>query len=96
MELKESLKNNDNMESIKNIPLKLYRGDADRSGIRKLKETIHFGQLQTNLINGGEGRVIREKPLQELIHKHVGLVGIKLIFYRLAATNLLLLVMPQV
>lgn len=73
MELKESLKNNNNMESVKNIPLKLYRGDADRSGIRKLKETIHFGQLQTNLINGGEGRAIMEKPLQELIHKHVGI-----------------------
>lgn len=73
MELKESLKDNNNMESIKNIPLKLYRGDADRSGIRKLKETIHFGQLQTNLINGGEGRAIMEKPLQELIHKHVGI-----------------------
>ena len=72
MELKENLKNNGNMESIKNIPLKLYRGDADRNGIRKLKETIHFGQLQTNLINGGEGRVIMEKPLQELINKHVG------------------------
>lgn len=72
MELKGSLKNNNNMESTKNIPLKLYRGDADRKGIRKLKETIHFGQLQTNLINGGEGRVIMEKPLQELINKHVG------------------------
>lgn len=73
MELKESLKNNDNMDSIKNIPFKLYRGDADRNGIRKLKETIHFGQLQTNLINGGEGRIIMEKPLQELINKHVGI-----------------------
>jgi hypothetical protein len=61
------------MKTIKKIPKNLYRGDADRSGIRMLKETIHFGQLQTNLINGGEGRIIVEKHLQELIHQHVGI-----------------------
>ena len=55
-----------------NIPSFLYRGDADKYGTRKLKLTIDNYQFQTNLINGGEGRMIFEKPLKELIDKHVG------------------------
>ena len=73
MALRASLKTNFKMKELAEIPPKLYRGDADSKGIRMLKETIHFGQLQTNLINGGEGRVIMEKPLQELINEHVGI-----------------------
>lgn len=49
MALKMSLKTNYKMNTIKEIPKYLYRGDADRCGIRMLKETIHFGQLQTIL-----------------------------------------------
>ena len=55
------------------IPQYLYRGDSDKRRIRFLRETIDFYQLQTNLINGGNGREITEKPLLELIDKHVTL-----------------------
>lgn len=61
------------MNTAFKIPSELYRGDADKHGARKLKETIHFGQLQTNLINGGEGRLINEVPLQQLINRHIGI-----------------------
>lgn len=54
------------------IPPFLYRGDDDKTGIRKLKSTIHHHQFQTNLINGGEGRTIFEVPLTNLITSHVG------------------------
>lgn len=60
------------MNTNTRILLELYGGDADKFGVRKLKDTIHFSQLQTNLINGGHGRDITEYPLQELIKKHVG------------------------
>lgn len=55
------------------IPERLYRGDDDRTGIRKLKSTIHHNQYQTNLINGGEGRIIFETPIIKLINVHVGI-----------------------
>lgn len=61
------------MNTNSKIPLKLYRGDADNSGVRKLKDTIRNFQLQTNLINGGHGRDITEYPLKELIKRHVGI-----------------------
>jgi hypothetical protein len=55
------------------IPKYLYRGDSDKSGVRLLKNTLHFNQFQTNLINGGNGREIIEKPILNLIDKHVGI-----------------------
>ena len=55
----------------KEIPNFLYRGDSDLKDKRLLKNTLHHYQLQTNLINGGDGREINEKPLLELINKHV-------------------------
>ena len=55
-----------------NFPQYLYRGDRDGAGSRRLRPTLHFGQLQTNLINGGIGREITEIPLTELINRHVG------------------------
>jgi hypothetical protein len=61
------------MNAENEVPFELYRGDADKYGTRKLKDTIHFFQLQTNLINSGQGRKIHEEPLQELIKKHVGI-----------------------
>ncbi len=53
------------------LPKFLYRGDSDSSGARRLRTTLHFRQLQTNLINGGIGREITEIPLIELINRHV-------------------------
>lgn len=38
-----------------------------------MKSTIEHYQLQTNLINGGNGRIIFEKPLLDLIDHHVGI-----------------------
>jgi len=55
------------------IPKYLYRGDSDLRNKRLLKSTLHHYQLQTNLINGGEGREITEKPLIDLIDKHVNI-----------------------
>ena len=49
----------------------LFRGDSDYSGQRFLKHTLHHGQLQTNLINGGNGRKIHETPIVDLVNKHV-------------------------
>jgi hypothetical protein len=54
-------------------PPTLYRGDSDPLGWRKLKSTIGNQQFQTNLINGGQGRLIFETPLQQLINKHIAL-----------------------
>lgn len=53
------------------IPDVLYRGDSDKYGSRKLRQTIHHGQLQTNLINGGVGRIIYETPILSLLVNHV-------------------------
>ena len=53
------------------IPEFLYRGDSDQKGIRYLRDTIDFYQLQTNLINAGQGRKIKETDLLQLIEMHV-------------------------
>ncbi|GET20668.1 hypothetical protein [Prolixibacter denitrificans] len=53
------------------IPRFLYRGDNDHKNKRELKNTLSYYQLQSNLINGGVGREIIEKPLFDLINKHV-------------------------
>lgn len=64
-------RNNTTIRFIKlKIPRYLYRGDSDKNTIRRLKETIGNSQLQTNLINGGNGNEIKN-PLSNLIHKHV-------------------------
>jgi len=55
------------------IPLILYRGDADPHGIRSLRATLDHGQLQTNLLNGGDGREIFEAPLLNLLDKHIAI-----------------------
>ncbi len=54
------------------VPEYLYRGDNDSEGTRSLRSTIDHFQLQTNLLNGGNGRVIFESPLLDLIDEHVG------------------------
>ena len=48
----------------------LYRGDSDPNGFRRLKDSIHYGQLQTNLLNNGEYKEIYT-GWDELIEKHV-------------------------
>lgn len=48
----------------------LYRGDSDPNGFRRLKDSIHYGQLQTNLLNNGEYKEIYT-GWNELIEKHV-------------------------
>ncbi|WP_075591664.1 hypothetical protein [Labilibacter marinus] len=53
------------------IPQYLHRGDNDFKGVRKLRDTINGYQLLTNLLNGGDGRQIKEKPLIDLIDRHV-------------------------
>jgi hypothetical protein len=53
------------------LPQLLYRGDSDRNGTRRLKECLGQGILFTNLIDGGNGQVIFERPLFELISNHV-------------------------
>lgn len=52
-----------------NIPL--YRGDRDKYSTRNLKTTAPHGYLMTNLNKGGEGRIIDEQPLIDLINRHV-------------------------
>ncbi len=49
----------------------LYRGDGDKYSTRNLKTTAPHGYLMTNLNKGGEGRIIEEQPLVELINCHV-------------------------
>ena len=53
------------------IPSILYRGDEDLNNIRNLKATLHHYQLQTNLLNGGQGHMIFDTPIIDLIAKHV-------------------------
>lgn len=55
------------------IPDNLFRGDADKTGQRLLRDTINHWQLQTNLISGGYGRKIFEDPLAELINQHINI-----------------------
>jgi hypothetical protein len=61
------------MKSIIQLPQFLFRGDSDKKGVRNLRDTIEHYQLQTNLLNGGNGREIKEEPLLNLIDKHVAL-----------------------
>ncbi len=55
---------------MSHIPSLLYRGDRDGKGVRSLRENLDLGLL-TNLIKGGEGRIIFEQPLIDLINNHV-------------------------
>ncbi|MCG8389266.1 MAG: hypothetical protein MJA30_27175 [Cytophagales bacterium] len=49
----------------------LYRGDSDKNSVRNLRTTAPHGYLMTNLNNGGNGRIINEQPLIDLIDQHV-------------------------
>src|SRR5882757_9258984 len=69
-----SSKKTANMSIPTNLPPFLYRGDGDPDGIRLLKAKIAHLQFHTNLINSGAGRMIFEKPVEELISKHVSTV----------------------
>lgn len=53
------------------IPKYLFRGDRDDNNIRFLRDTVSHYQLQSNLINGGNGREITEGPIINFIDKHV-------------------------
>lgn len=55
------------------IPKCLYRGDNDYENERKLKATLHFHHLSSNLTNGGIGREIANESFLKLIDKHVGI-----------------------
>lgn len=50
----------------------LYRGDSDENELRYLRTTSHYGQLQTNLINGGKCDEINE-DWKKLLDKHVNI-----------------------
>jgi len=49
----------------------LYRRDRDKYSTRNLKTTSAHGYLMANLNKGGEGRIIDEQPLIDLINRHV-------------------------
>lgn len=51
--------------------MQLFRGDGDYSESRKLRTLLDRGLVQTNLVNGGNGRQIFEKPIIENIQNHV-------------------------
>lgn len=53
------------------VPKLLYRGDADRNRIRDLKDTLHLYQLQTNLLKGGQGHLIFDTPVIDLVGQHI-------------------------
>jgi hypothetical protein len=53
------------------IPDQLYRGDGDCQGIRFLHQTISFSQLQTNLINSGDKRLVFTEELLNLVKRHI-------------------------
>lgn len=54
-----------------NIPKYLFRGDSDLNNYRNLRATINSHKLLTPLVNGGNGREIKEVPLLQLINRHV-------------------------
>ncbi|MEQ8362029.1 MAG: hypothetical protein RH948_04115 [Cyclobacteriaceae bacterium] len=49
----------------------LYRGDSDYNRERDLRGLLHQGLLKTNLVNGGDGREVFERPLIDSIRFHV-------------------------
>jgi hypothetical protein len=49
----------------------LFRGDGDYAGTRNLKNLLKRGFVQTNLVNGGSGREIFERPIIQSIKNHV-------------------------
>lgn len=56
------------------IPSKLYRGDADPNGARRLQTCFPgsaYGGLLTNLSNGGDGLAFVKASLSDLIARHV-------------------------
>lgn len=56
------------------IPSKLYRGDADPNGVRRLQTCFPgsaYGVLRTNLSNGGDGLAFVRASLTDLIVRHV-------------------------
>jgi hypothetical protein len=53
------------------IPKILYRGDADKKGVRDLRSTLHLYQLQTNLLKAGTGHEIFTTPIVDLVARHV-------------------------
>ena len=54
------------------FPKYLYRGDSDTKNLRHLRETINSGLLLTNLCSGGNGSLIINSTLGQLINKHIG------------------------
>lgn len=53
------------------LPNLLFRGDDDSDNARKLRATIDHGQLNTNLLNGGEGSKIFTSDLMTLVNAHI-------------------------
>ena len=51
------------------MKVELFRGDGDYLGTRNLKGLLSRGQ--TNLVGGGNGREIFEKPIIENIQNHI-------------------------
>jgi hypothetical protein len=56
---------------INPIPPLLFRGDSDTKNIRDLKNTLHYQQLQTNLLKGGIGHEIFTTPILQLVGQHI-------------------------
>jgi hypothetical protein len=53
------------------IPRSLYRGDRDSRNSRRLRWSLTQGHLQTNLLNGGDGRRIMQETVWDLVNEHV-------------------------
>jgi hypothetical protein len=59
------------LKAIHIIPKNLYRGDSDKNGDRILRKSLREGMICTNLVSGGNGRIIFKKPLLELVKVHI-------------------------
>lgn len=55
------------------LPEYLFRGDSDPNNKRNLKSTLFNGLMMTNLCNGGSGKEIFNRPLQQSINAHVSI-----------------------
>ncbi|HZH97171.1 MAG TPA: hypothetical protein VEY06_14865 [Flavisolibacter sp.] len=54
-----------------NLPLYLYRGDNEILQKKNLRADLIHDQLETTLLNGGEGHLVFTTPIEHLVALHV-------------------------